>query len=701
MRTSTQWDGGAIAGRLPGGLRYWMETVFQDVRFASRLLVRSPGLVVSAVACLAIGIGITTAIYGIMQSLVFRDLPGVTHSSGLVKIQALMPYGNWEELRKPGGPFSALAAYRAPVPFVLAQPDGRQDRIWGQLATPDYFAVLGVRPAAGRLFGPAEERDGEGHVAVISYRMWQTRFGGEPSIVGRTIRVNGRSVTVAGVAAPGFLGASPMLSASDLWLPTTAPAALAPELAGMRTRRAPEFELIGRLRPGVQPEQAETALEAAVRRLEEVHGDANRDRKERRVILLPGGRLYPIRDEDLPKAMGLPFMLVGLILLMACGNVANMLIARGAVRQREIAVRIATGAGRGRIVRQLLTESVMLSAAGGAAGLALAEWIVQRYRAMSSMFPSFTEFPMSLDWRALVFSAVLTTVCGLLFGLAPALESTRQAVAVGLKPDSGVRPRALRWLSLRNILVANQVAASVVLLMITGFIVVGFGSSANGELGFNYRNLYLFNVDPVRDGYDAARAAAYFERLPQRLAAVPGVSSVSVAETLPVAFTGTEAVISAKVDLFAGPRSAGTIHADRVGAGFFETVGLEVLRGRGFQQRDIASARAWMVGQRDARQASLAWGRSDRPDAGIRRQHIPGRRRGARRPFASSFGRTAAWGVPAGDAGPLGRGVAARNHRADPRASRARRYGKAAGGTARLRPQCDGLLSPPDGGRRG
>ena len=222
--------------------------------------------------------------------------------------------------------------------------------------------------------------------------------------------------------------------------------------------------------------------------------------------------------------MGLPAVLIALVLLMACGNVANMLVARGAARRREIAVRLSIGGSRARIVRQLLTESLLLAALGGAAGLGVVRWYMAYFGSLRGALPGYMTLDWRLDWRALGFSALLTLASGLLFGLAPALNATRDDIASALKSAVPPRLRARRWFSLRNILVAHQIAASMVLLLLTGFIVIGIRRASSGDPGFDYKHLYLLSLDPVRDGYDAQRAADYFDKLPQRLARVPGMT---------------------------------------------------------------------------------------------------------------------------------------------------------------------------------
>lgn len=584
------------------GARSLLEAFVQDLRFAVRLLARSPGFTVAAVACLTIGIGVTTAMYSNMRSTVFRELPGVRDATGLVRLQTPMPYGNWEEFRTHGNQFSSLAAFMGPVPFELAGEAGEPERLWGHLATPNYFDTLGVRAQAGRVFGPGEQKPGTGRVAVISERLWRRRFGRSTSVIGKTVRINGQTVEVIGVAPEGFAGASPMLAAADIWIPTTAPPAFAPELRRLNDRRT-RIELIGRLLPRRTFAQAESGLETLARQLEQIHNDPGKDRREPRVRLIPGGRLFPVRDEDMPKVIALPAVLVGLVLLMACGNVANMLVARNAARRREFAVRLSIGGGRGRIVRQLLTESLLLAAMGGAGGLWLARWQMTYFESLRAAMPGYIYLEYTLDWRALVFSALATLGAAVLSGLAPALDSTREDIVSALKPSVAPRVRAGRLFSLRNILVFHQVAASMVLVLITAFIVIGVSRTASTDLGFDYRRLYLLSVDPVRDGYEPRRAAEFFDQLPRQLSAVPGVVSVSLTQTLPVALSGSESIVSAKAELAGGTSGLGAIRGDRVGPGFFETMGIPVLRGRGFDRRDAAGdSRAVVVNETMARQ---------------------------------------------------------------------------------------------------
>ncbi|HUI56336.1 MAG TPA: ABC transporter permease [Bryobacteraceae bacterium] len=575
----------------------------QDARYGVRMLASSPGFTFAAVTCLAIGIGLPAAIYSELRSTVFRPLPGARQVQDLVRLLRPVAFANYEEFRDHSGQFSSVAAYMGQVPIVVSDRGSEPQRVWAHIATPNYFEVLGAKAELGRVFGSEERIEGSAESVILSERLWRTRFGGDTAIVGRSIRINGAPVTVIGVAETDFLGASPTTSAADVWIPTTAKARIAPELAGITDRHIAAFDVIGRLRPGLTYAPAEQALDALQRRLEQIHNDPGKDSKERRVRLLPGGRMFPIRDEDLPRAMGFPLLLVALVLLMACSNVANMLVARGAGRRREIAVRLSLGAAPGRILRQVLTESLLLAVLGCVGGILFAFLFLKWLNTTRPMIPTYVYFDLRFDWSSFVFVVAVAAGCGLLFGLAPALRASRVDIYTGMKPYGAAGLHARPWFSLRNVLVFQQVVASMVLLLLTGFVVVGWQRAANRDVGYETARLYLLSIDPVRDGYTPERARDFFDRLPQRLRRVPGVEAVSLAQSLPLAMLSSEMMMSAKVDFAQGTRALGAIRADRVGAGFFQTVGTPLLRGREFTEHDeTEEARELIVNETMARQ---------------------------------------------------------------------------------------------------
>jgi predicted permease len=560
----------------------------RDVRYAARTLSRAPGFTLAAVVCLGLGIGLAAAMYSQIQSVVFRAVPGVREPDTLVRLQRPMSFAFFEDLERGDSPLAPAAAYMGPVPVVVRRDGGEAQRVWGQIVTPDYFDVLGTPAALGRTFGPDEWTPGAARVVVLSDAFWRGRLGEDRTLVGRTITVNGERATVAGIAPPGFLGVSPMTSAADIWIPTTAPSALAPELARLTASLDPAFEIVGRLPAGLGMSPIEEALEGRVRELERVYNDPARQRQERRIRLLPAGRVLPIRDEDLPRAIGFPVVLVLLVLLMACGNVANMVFARSAARHREIAVRLSLGAGPGRVLRQLLAESLCLTVLGAGAGLAFAFWLLWYLQSVQPFIPAYSHLEVRFEWAAFAFAALLAGAFAVLFGLAPARRAGRTDIQAALKPNapSWGAGRPARWLNTRNVLVFQQVTVSILLLLLTSFVVVGWQRAADVDLGFDPAHLYVMKLDPVRDGYAPADASVFFERLRARLAGVPGFTSVSLAQTLPPAMATGESMLNAKVEFVGGEAALGAVRADRVGAGFFETAGVAVRFGREFSARD-------------------------------------------------------------------------------------------------------------------
>jgi len=579
--------------------------LFRDLRHASRLLARSPGFTLAATGCLAIGCGVTSAMYNQVNGTIFRDVPGVTDPAALVRLQRPVSFPNFRDLAaNRTGQFSIAAAYQGPVPFKVGSRGSRAERIWGHIASPNYFEALGTKAAVGRLF--TENSDG----VVISHRLWKSRFAGDPSIAGLAIEINGQPAMIRGVTEAGFVGASPTTAAADLWVSTGAPAAMAPELGAIEDRRATNFQMIGRLMPGIVPGQAEQALESAARNLEQVHNLPGQESKERRILFLPGGRMFPVRDQDLPKAIGFPVLLCTLVLLMACGNVANMILARNLARTREVAVRVSLGAGPGRILRQLFAESLVLSVLGAIGGTAFALWFHSLSGSMKPILPAYAEFTTPFQWQSVAFTLLIAAGSAFVFGAAPALRASRTDVYTGLKSRSAGSSGASTgrsWLSLRNVLVFQQVTVSMVLLLLTSFIVLGFRRGASVDVGFRASNLYLMSLDPVRDGYSPARTAEFFRGLPSKLLEVQGVAAVSIAQSLPLAMSSGEALIGAKVEFAGGATSAlGSMRVERVGEGFFRTLGVAVRAGREFTRRDeeTATARPLIVNET---MAKLAW----------------------------------------------------------------------------------------------
>ena len=571
--------------------------VWQDVRYGVRMLAASPGFTLVALASLSLGICAATSAFTKLNATVFRNLPHVTHPEALVAIETPVSYPNYLQYREHRELFSASFAYAAPVPFGVVL-GGQTKRVWGQLVTPSYFPALGVGTVAGRVLDEAGQQRGAAAEVVVSYRFWQTSLASDPAAIGSTLRINGHSCTVRGVAQPDFLGASPMIFPADLWMPVFVDAAVAPELAdsALERRNLKMFHMVGRLQPGTTMARAEAELDAVTRQLEQAYSDPQRDRPGQRVQLVPGGKMAPIRPQDLPMLTAFPIVLVGLILLLACSNVANMMLARAAVRRREIAVRLALGANRARLVRQLLTESMLIAAGAGALGLTLTVWILGWSTQLKLPLPMPINYDMTPDSRTLIFTLLLTVVTGLAFGLAPALQATRQDLTPALKEGGEANLRHYRGLSLRNGLVLAQVSASLMLLLLTGFMVLGFHRTTGIDPGFNPKNLYLIALDPMRDGYSGEQSAAFFKKLADRVKLLPAVAVSSLTGTAPMSLMAGGSVTFSSTATPANNAGAGSrvIHHARqnvVGKDYFETLGIPMLWAERFTRTTRRMAR--------------------------------------------------------------------------------------------------------------
>ena len=573
----------------------WFAGLRKDLRFAWRTLAGSPGFTAVALISLALGIAIVTCAFSEMNAMALRTLPGVPRPEQLAALQLPASYPDYQRYRARSDIFSSAMAYVAPVPFGVSL-GGQTERRWGHLVTPSYFSTLGVRPALGRLFGAEEERAGPVVAVVMSYRFWQERFASDPAVLGRTIRLNSQSATIVGVGPRDFAGASPLLFAADLWVPIAQGEHIAPELAGnaLERRNRAIFRVVGRLRPGVNMVRAEAELDASARQLEQENGDFDRAQKGRRVTLVEGGRLLPLRPQDLPFYTSFFTVMSGLILLIAFANVANMQLARAAGRRKEIAVRLAVGANRARLVRQLLTESMLLVAAAVLAGVLLSVWLthLMSQLRMPLVFP--VHFDIHPDARVLLLAIGLTALAGLVFGLAPALSATRTDLAPALNEGGNVQLSRARF-GLRKILMVAQFAGSLTLLVIVGTLSLGIQTSMGMQTGFRPHNLYLLSLDPVRDGYSADQTRTFLDKLLDRVTTLRSASAACLTATVPVSLGGRVQVSDGGKPLM--------VNRHVVGRGYFATAGIPVLLGREFRKEDqVNQTPAVIVSQELARE---------------------------------------------------------------------------------------------------
>jgi predicted permease len=592
---------GAFADALWMQPRRMEDEMFQDLRFGARMLLRQKGFTAVAVLSLALGIGANTAIFSLADALLWRTLPA-TNNDRLFTLArgdgAPFSYPDYVDYRDRNRLFAGMAAYE---PITLAFGNGdRSGVVMGELVTSNFFEVLGAPMAQGRAFLPEEDRAPGAHpVLVVSHDFWQRRSGGDPQLVGKTVMFNNHSFTVVGVAAEGFAGAS-IPSRADVWVPMMMRAAVKPnEGPLLNDRQAETLLAIGRLKTGVTRAQAEAELETINRQLQQAYPapnwfnlDAATFQQSRRLTLAPArGTLQQSTRQMATLGTTLATVVAGVVLLIACANVANLLLARAASRRREIAIRLAVGAGRLRLIRQLLTESLLLALLGGAAGLLLAFWINQLLMSVQPPFPPPMEFraDLRLDWRALGFTLLLSMLTGVIFGLAPAWAATRPDVVPALKDETGTSDGRRRFSS-RNLLVVAQVALSLVLLIGAGLFIRSLHHAQAIYPGFDTDNGLVMTLDLGLQGYSEERGRQFCQQLVERLAATPGVRSITIADNLPLGFIGMIDQIS--IEGQPPPTDGPPIMAarQRIGLRYFETTGTPLLRGRDFTDRDMTSS---------------------------------------------------------------------------------------------------------------
>ena len=577
----------------------WLEVLRQDLRYGFRVLRAHPGITAIGVVSLAFGMAVCIYSFSRVHADFLAPLPGARDPDSLVAVDARLSYPAFERIRELDGIVEGATAYLGPVPFSVAV-DGEPgaERVFGHLVSPEYFEALGVAPAAGRLLSPETERAGSEPAVVVSERFWRGRLDADPRAVGSTLQVNGRSATLAGIAAGGFRGVFPA-SPAEIFVPVTAGAALAPELEGdtLSDEGAERFQVVARLARGVSMQTAEAALDTAARARDVPQPDVGERRREgRQVRLFSAGRVVRIEPTQLRLMLGLTGLLVGLVLTLACANLAGLLLARAGERRREMAVRFALGAGRWRLVRQLLTESVLLALGGGAAGFFFSHWLLRVTESISPASPFPIEMNVSFGPIVWLFATAIAVATGIGLGLAPAFAATRGA-RDGIVRSVQRRPTApllrYRRFGVRNLFVTYQVAVALMLLLTIGQLAVGYQRFSGIDPGFDTAGLTLFAVDPGRDGYTPAQSAALLDELPDLLAALPELRSAAVAERPPLAAATSGVRVSTSTGEGDGQRTFHFIIAlEHIGGRYFETLGVPLVRGRTFTERDFTGGGA-------------------------------------------------------------------------------------------------------------
>jgi predicted permease len=571
-----------------------METLWQDLRYAFRTLTRDRGFAAVAICSLALGIGANVTIFSFVDALMLRP-PAVTDPDRVLEVwqhnttrgngigsHMQLSFPDYEHYRDHNGVFSEMGGFTAETSRVTWTRAGQGEILQGGMVSGNYFSILGLRPALGRLFGPDDDRAATPAPAIVlSHALWQQRLGADPTIVGTPLTLNGRAFTVVGVAPPGFTGLLAGFT-PDFWAPLATHDGVSPGL-NLRERRMHWILGLGRLKPGVTPAQARADLAVLAARLAADYPEADKNLTAAAVPL----ELVPTPFRGLLGGIsGVAMAIVGLVLLIACANVANLLLARASSRRREMAVRAALGAGRRRLVQQTLTEGLLLAGIAGATGLLLSAWSTPL---LWSLRPASLPLALNLspDIRVLLFTVVASLLTGVAFALAPALQQSKVDYVGSLKDGSPQGGSARS--RLRHGLVITQVAACLVLLVGTGLCLRSLLNAGSIDPGFDMRQAVSASLDVGAFGYDEARGKAYYAALLERVRALPGVRAASLVDHLPL----SQVMRMEGVEI----NGASPVAIDNavIAPGYFEAMATPLLRGRGFTEQDSETSPAVVV----------------------------------------------------------------------------------------------------------
>ncbi len=578
-----------------------MQTLFQDLRYGARMLLKKPGFTLIVVITLALGIGANTAIFSVTDKLLIRSL-AVEKPQQLVLINSVsvnphfvsnaFSYPNFSDYRAQNQVFSGLLAFtRTRLDF---KKDDRVERVTIEYVSGNYFDVLGVRAARGRTFSPEEDRaPGTQPVVVVSDGFWRSRFGADPYLVGRAITLNNISLMVIGIAPPNFNGMI-LEEPAEIWVP----ALMHPLLAQsnfIENRKDGWLLLMGRLKEGVSQAQAEAGLDALALRVKEANTPSGVITKglpfsEQHIKFEPGGRGISSLRKRFSSPLKVLMAVVGLVLLIACANIAGLLLARGVARRREVAIRLALGASRWRVSRQLLTESLLLAAAGGAAGLLLAPWLVALLVKTQARLSLAQELlGESIDLRVLAFTTLAALLAGIVFGIVPAWQGAKADLVPALKTEVGVSTQPERRFGFRSLLVTAQLSLAIVVLGSAGLCIKTLRNLLAIDPGYQTEKMLIAPLELDEKRYDESRGRVLQQQVIERLAALPGVEAVSYGLVMPL--SGSRFMSSLIVDGRQPlPEEQMAFDANVVGPRYHETMGIGIVAGRGFTEQDRVGA---------------------------------------------------------------------------------------------------------------
>ncbi len=574
-----------------------MEALLRDIKYGVRLLLHNPGVTTIAVLSLALGIGANTAMFSWANALILTPVR-VAEPDSLMRVYTTHPGGfdegslswpDFRDLQQNNDVFSDMAAF-APG-FVSLTERESTERIGGSLVSGNYFEFLGAEPGSGRWFRADEDEvPGRDAVTVISDGFWKRRYASDPGVIGRTITLNGRSFTVVGVAAPGFRLAAIDL-AVDVWVPSMMQQQIQPGYNLLEARGARSVQGLARLRPGTTLEAAQANTSAIAAQLAAEYPDSNGEQGSKLIPLKVA--LFPQSARAAVSAMVWILMgVVGFVLLIACANVANLLLARAAARRREISVRLALGAGRGRLVRQVLTESMLLATVAGGLGVVVAMWTNRLIVSLQPPLPIPIDIDVGIDPTVLAFTAVAALLTGVLFGMAPAVQATRPDLVPALKGAS-LQGGGRSWL--KNTLVISQISLSMVLLIGAGLFLRSLQNAQSIDPGFDASNMLVAALDPGLQGYEEAQSDAFYGQLMERVGALPGVRSVSVGLSVPLTFGGSRQWGFSVEGYEFAPNERDNVDYNVVGPGYFRTMQIPIVAGREFTDQDVEDGQSAIV----------------------------------------------------------------------------------------------------------
>jgi predicted permease len=577
-----------------------MESLWQDLRHSVRMLRKNPGFGAVAILTIAIGIGASTTIFSWMRAVLLNPLPGASQPERVVALESLTPSGEWVstsylDFSDFRDRLKLLESTTVAIPMDLAVGNDRSvERIWGELVSGNYFDVLRVRPEVGRFFSKAESGDEQNAhaVVIISHSLWTSRYHSDPATIGGTIRINRFPYTIIGVAPDTFHGSMPGL-ALQMWTPATMFGQLSSTGDWMlRDRKTRMFRVLARLATGVQIEQARAEVQAFAKRMAEADADTNQGMS---ATLLPLWKSHYGIQDSLLAPLSILMGACGVVLLIVCANVANLLLARAIARQKEHSVRLALGAPRSRIIRQLLTESFLIAAAGALAGLFIGEWLggSLRWLVPASSLPDMLRPP--IDLGVVFFAAALAFVVAALAGVVPALHSARGDVNDMLKEGGRSGTSSARSHHLRRLLVTSEVALAVVALIGAGLFARSFQLARSIHPGFDPHQIAIAQMNLSAAGYDAGQASSFCTRLQEALARHPGVTTVSYADYIPLSLSGDSWEDLQIQGYVPGPNENMKVYRNLVAPGYFDLMKIPLLQGRDFNLRDDRTNQPVMI----------------------------------------------------------------------------------------------------------